>query len=81
MAEMSLCDPERLRNAVAGSDVRIVLCGHTHHVWVSPASAYRADTTSTQVFRGVPGTAFSRIDLSDDGPTVTVSPVPLEAAT
>jgi len=90
MAEMSLCDPERLRDAIAGSDVRIVLCGHTHHaalgtlgaipVWVSPASAYRADTTSTQVFRGVPGTAFSRIDLSDDGPTVTVIPVPLEAA-
>jgi hypothetical protein len=36
---------------------------------------------STQVFRGVPGTAFSRIDLSDDGPTVTTIPVPLEAAT
>jgi 3',5'-cyclic AMP phosphodiesterase CpdA len=91
MAEMSLCDPERLRDAIAGSDVRIVLCGHTHHqamgtlgaipVWVSPASAYRADTTSTQVFRGVPGTAFSRIDLSGDGLTVTVIPVPVPPET
>jgi hypothetical protein len=49
-------------------------------VWVSPASAYLADTTSTQVFHGVPGTAFSRIDLSGDGPMVTVIPVPPEAA-
>jgi 3',5'-cyclic-AMP phosphodiesterase len=90
MAEMSLRAPECLRDAIAGSDVRIVVCGHTHHaalgtlgsipVWVSPASAYLADTTSTQVFHGVPGTAFSRIDLSGDGPTVTVIPVPLEAA-
>ena len=90
MAEMSLRDPERLRDVIAGSDVRIVVCGHTHHaalgtlgsipVWVSPASAYLADTTSTQVFHGVPGTAFSRIDLSGDGPMVTVIPVPPEAA-
>ena len=89
MTEMSLQNPERLRDAIAGSDVRIVLCGHTHHaalgtlgaipVWVSPASAYQADTTSTQVFHGVPGTAFSRVDLSGDGPTVTIIPVPPEA--
>jgi 3',5'-cyclic-AMP phosphodiesterase len=90
MAEISLRDPERLRDAIAGSDVRIIVCGHNHHpalgtlgsipVWVSPASAYLADTASTQVFHGVPGTAFSRIDLSGDGPMVTVIPVPLEAA-
>jgi 3',5'-cyclic-AMP phosphodiesterase len=87
MAGMALRDPARLRDAIAGSDVRIVLCGHNHHeglgmlgatpVWVSPAAAYRGDTTSTRVFRGVPGTAFSRIDLGgrDDGPLVTVFPV------
>ena len=86
MSRMALRDPGRLRDAIAGSDVRLVLCGHNHHealgtlgpvpVWVSPASAYRLDTASTQTFHGVPGTAFSRIDLSDDGPTVTVLPVP-----
>jgi 3',5'-cyclic AMP phosphodiesterase CpdA len=86
MSRMGLRDPERLRDAIAGSDVRLVLCGHNHHealgtigtvpVWVSPACAYRLDTASTQAFRGVPGSAFSRIDLSEDGPTVTVIPVP-----
>ena len=87
MSRLALRDPERLRDAISGSDVRIVVCGHNHHealgtlgavpVWVCPAVAYRADTTSTQTFRGVAGSAFSRIDLSDDGPTVTVIPVPV----
>jgi 3',5'-cyclic-AMP phosphodiesterase len=86
MSRMALRDPGRLGDAITGSDVRIVLCGHNHHealgtlgavpVWVSPASAYRLDTTSTQTFHGFPGSAFSRIDLSDDGPTVTVIQVP-----
>jgi 3',5'-cyclic-AMP phosphodiesterase len=87
MTRMALRDPERLRDAIADSDVRLVVCGHNHHealgtlgqvpVWVSPASAYRLDTASTQTFRGVPGTAFSRIELSGDGPRVTVIPVPV----
>jgi 3',5'-cyclic-AMP phosphodiesterase len=86
MAQIALRDPERLRDAITGSDVRIVLCGHNHHealgtlgpvpVWVCPAIAYRADVTSTQVFQRVPDVALSRIDLSDDGPTVTVIAVP-----
>ena len=87
MARMALRDPGRLRDAIAGSDVRLVLCGHSHHeafgmlgatpVWVSPAIAYRLDVTSTGAFRGVPGTAFSGIRLGgeDDGPVVTVYPV------
>jgi 3',5'-cyclic-AMP phosphodiesterase len=86
MAEIALRDPDRLRDAIAGSDVRIVLSGHNHHealgtlgpvpVWVCPAIAYRADVTSTQAFQRVPDIALSRIDLSDDGPTVTVIAVP-----
>jgi len=86
MAQIALRAPERLRDAIAGSDVRIVLCGHNHHealgtlgpvpVWVCPATAYRADVTSTQTFRRVPDIALSRIDLSEDGPTVTVLAVP-----
>jgi len=86
MAQIALRDPERLRDAIVGSDVRIVLCGHNHHealgtlgpvpVWVCPAIAYRADVTSTQTFQRVPGIALSRIDLSDGGPTVTVITVP-----
>ena len=87
MARMALRDPGRLRDAIAGSDVRLVLCGHTHHeafgmlgaipVWVSPALAYRLDVTSTKAFRGVPGSAFSSVSLggNGDGPVVTVIPV------
>jgi len=86
MAQIALRNPERLRDAIAGSDVRIVLCGHNHHealgtlgpvpVWVCPAIAYRADVTSTQTFQRVPDIALSRIDLSGDGPTATVIAVP-----
>jgi len=86
MARIALRDPGRLRDTIAGSDVRIVLCGHNHHaalgtlgsvpVWVSPAVAYRADVTRTRGFHRVPGAAFSRIDLpGGDGPTVTVIPI------
>jgi 3',5'-cyclic-AMP phosphodiesterase len=88
MAGIALRDPARLRDAIAGSDVRIVLCGHSHHeqfgllgatpVWVSPAVAYRLDVTSTQAFHGVPGAALSRVDITGDGPRITVIPVPVD---
>jgi 3',5'-cyclic-AMP phosphodiesterase len=87
MARIALRDPARLRDAIAGSDVRVVLCGHSHHeafgmlgaipVWVSPALAYRLDVTSTRAFHGVPGAAFSCVDMTDDGPRITVIPVPV----
>jgi 3',5'-cyclic-AMP phosphodiesterase len=80
-----LREPERVRDAIAGSDVRIVVCGHNHHqalgslgtvpVWIGPATAYQADLTSTQTVRAVPGAAFSRIDVSADTLTATVIPV------
>jgi 3',5'-cyclic-AMP phosphodiesterase len=85
MAQIALRDPERLRDAITGSDVRIVLAGHYHHealgtlgpvpVWGSPATAYRGDTTSAQVFRKLPGSAFSQIALSTEGTVVTVLPI------
>jgi 3',5'-cyclic AMP phosphodiesterase CpdA len=88
MSRLRLRNPADLRAAIAGTDVRIVLSGHNHHeaagsigsvpVWVSPASAYRADVTSTETFRGVPGCAFSRIDLSNSDVVVTVVTVPLD---
>jgi len=89
MSSIALREPGRLREAIADSDVRIVLCGHNHHaalgtlgavpVWVSPAIAYQADTGSTQVFRGITGAAFSRVDLSSDGVTVTPIPISTDA--
>jgi len=85
MAGIALRNPGDLRAAIGGSDVRLVVAGHSHHeslgvlgttpVWVSPATAYRLDTTSTEAYRGYPGSAFSRIDLTADGPVATVIPV------
>jgi 3',5'-cyclic AMP phosphodiesterase CpdA len=82
MAVIALRDPGRLRDVIEGSDVRLIVAGHNHHealgvlgttpVWVSPATAYRLDTISTDANRGYPGSAFSRIDLTPDGPVVTV---------
>jgi Icc protein len=87
MAGIALREPGRLREVIEGSDIRLIVAGHSHHealgvlgttpVWVSPATAYRLDTTSTETYRGYPGSAFSRIDLTPDGPVVTVVPVDL----
>ena len=84
--ELRLRQAQPLRDAIAGTDVRLILCGHYHHaalgtlgavpVWVSPATSYLADTTSARTFQPAPGAAFSRIDLTDDGPAVTVLPIP-----
>ena len=83
---IGLRNPERLRDVIAGTDVRIVLAGHNHHasagmlgavpVWASPAVAYQSDAASTQTFEGIPGSAFSRIDLTGTDVTVTVVPIP-----
>jgi 3',5'-cyclic AMP phosphodiesterase CpdA len=82
MADIALRNPARLRDVIEGSDVRLIVAGHSHHpalgvlgavpVWVSPATAYRLDTTSTGEYRGYPDSAFSRIDLTPDGPVATV---------
>ncbi|MGH9122813.1 MAG: metallophosphoesterase family protein [Acidimicrobiales bacterium] len=81
MSNIRLRNPDRLRDAIAGSDVRIVVSGHNHHisagmtghvpVWVSPAIAYRADLALPSGFRGAAGGAFSRIDIDDDSTTVS----------
>lgn len=86
MSALRLREPECLAEAIAGSDVRLVICGHNHHgavgmlgavpVWVSPAALYRADVTSRAVFRALPGSAFSMIEIDEHGPVVTVVPVP-----
>jgi 3',5'-cyclic-AMP phosphodiesterase len=87
MARIMLRRPERLAEVVAGTDVRLILCGHNHHealgvlggvpVWVSPSTAYRMDVLSRQAVRGLPGCSLSQVDLSDGSATVTVIPVPL----
>jgi Icc protein len=87
MARLALADPESLQAVVHRRDVRLVVSGHYHHassgmlgevpVWISPALSYRSDTLSEAKFVGVSGSAFTRIDLIDGRPLVTVVPVPL----
>ena len=87
MARIMLRRPQGLANAVDGSDVRLILCGHNHHealgvlgsvpVWASPSTAYRMDVLSREAVRGLPGCSLSQIDLSEGGTTVSVIPVPL----
>jgi Icc protein len=91
MAHIMLSQPERLARVVEGSDVRLILCGHNHHegfgslgsvpVWASPSSAYRLDVRSRETTRGIPGAAFSRIDIGSSGVTASVIPIPLSTPT
>jgi 3',5'-cyclic AMP phosphodiesterase CpdA len=87
MAQIMLRTTEGLAQAIDGSDVKLIVSGHNHHeelgalgsvpVWVSPSTAYLMDILSNEEVRGLPGCAVSRIDLTPDGATVTVIPVPL----
>jgi Icc protein len=86
LTEISLREPGRLREVIAGSDVRVVLCGHYHHaafgtlgtvpVWVTPATAYLADPAVTSTIKRLRAAAFSRIDLSAAG-GIAVTQIPV----
>ncbi|QSE84171.1 metallophosphoesterase [Rhodococcus koreensis] len=73
---LRLQGPDRLEAVLAGSDVRMILCGHSHltssgavagiPVWVGPALSYRVDPIAAAgSHRGVAGHGFSRIDVLD----------------
>ncbi|WP_415972768.1 metallophosphoesterase [Rhodococcus sp. 077-4] len=75
---LRLQNPDDLAETIAGSDVRMVLCGHAHHtgagsiggvpVWVGPAMSYRVDTAPPlDRHRGLTGFGFSRVDLLESG--------------
>jgi 3',5'-cyclic-AMP phosphodiesterase len=81
MSELvALREPQRLAAAIRGSDVRLVLSGHTHRVsvgtlagvpvWVSPSTSSHADVLARNGFRGHAGGGFTRIDILDDGEIV-----------
>lgn len=85
---VGLREPDRLIRALAGTDVRIVLGGHTHaaaastvhgtFVWVGGALAYALDVAAPAgMMRGRPGPSFSRIDLREG--TVTALAIALPA--
>jgi Icc protein len=73
---------EALEAALRGRDVLIVMAGHAHHtaagllgdvpVWVAGATAYQCDVMSTpDVFRGIAGAAYTRVDVIDRRATAT----------
>ncbi|MGO9956950.1 MAG: metallophosphoesterase [Solirubrobacteraceae bacterium] len=74
---VGLREPGRLATVLRGSDVRLVLSGHTHRVslgmfagipvWVSPSTASIADVLTRTGYRGHAGGGFTRIDVFDDG--------------
>ncbi|WP_067689484.1 metallophosphoesterase [Nocardia jejuensis] len=71
---LKLQDPDALADALAGTDVRMILCGHNHMtaasslagipVWVGPALAYRLDAMAPAGRqRAITGFGYSRIDV------------------
>ena len=87
MAALALAEPERLASAIEGSDVCLVIAGHNHHassgmlagvpVWAAPSLCYRSHPLVEDACVPLPGSAFTRIDVVDGRPLVTVVPVPL----
>ena len=79
-ALVALREPQRLAAVIRGSDVRLVLSGHTHRVsagtvagvpvWVSPSTGSHADVLARNGFRGHAGGGFTRVDVVDDGEIV-----------
>jgi 3',5'-cyclic-AMP phosphodiesterase len=77
---VALREPQRLAATIRGSDVRLVLSGHTHRVsagtlagvpvWVSPSTGSLADVLFPDGFRGHAGGGFTRVDFLDDGDLV-----------
>jgi Icc protein len=71
---LKLQNSEHLEAVLLGTDVRMVLCGHSHHtcsgsiagipVWVGPAMSYRVDPVPpVGRHRGVVGFGFTRVDM------------------
>lgn len=81
MSELvALREPQRLAAVIRGSDVRLILSGHTHRVsagtfagvpvWVSPATGSHADVLAREGLRGHAGGGVTRVDILDDGEIV-----------
>jgi 3',5'-cyclic-AMP phosphodiesterase len=83
-----LREPERLAAIVAGSDVLMVLTGHTHHasagsfggvpLWVSGSVAYGADPAAPAGrYEGRVGGQYTRVDIYPGGAVATAVPIDL----
>jgi 3',5'-cyclic-AMP phosphodiesterase len=81
MSELvALREPQGLADVIRGSDVRLILSGHTHRVsagtlagvpvWIGPSTGSHADVLARNGFRGHTGGGFTRVDIRDDGEIV-----------
>jgi len=79
--------PERLGRVIAGTDVKIVICGHAHYasasmlggvpVWVAGATAYTAHALGPAGgYLAVTGSLFTRIDVFAGQAVATAVPAP-----
>ena len=86
MNAIGLREPERLAEVLAGSDVRLVLAGHTHSatagsvagipVWVGPASAYALDPLPPAgTVRGLAFHAYTLVEITASGVMTTQVPI------
>lgn len=86
MRAADLHNPRDLAAALAGTDVRMILCGHAHHagasalagvpVWIAPATAHRAELLSPAGrARGRAGAALTRVDVHEDAVVAAAEPL------
>jgi 3',5'-cyclic AMP phosphodiesterase CpdA len=83
---MALHAPARLADTIRGTDIHLILSGHTHRVsagtfagipvWVSPPTASFSDVLFASGFRGHAGGGITCVDVLEAGQVVTTH-VPL----
>jgi 3',5'-cyclic AMP phosphodiesterase CpdA len=85
--DLQLHDPGRLAAVIAGSDVRLILCGHDHHVstallagapvWIAPSMAYTIDVLGAAGrVRGTAHGGMTIVEIHRDTVVATHVPVP-----
>jgi hypothetical protein len=85
---LALRDPAAFLDAIAASDVRMIVSGHSHHasggmfagrpIWTAPSLSFTTDVLAAASHRYLPGGAFTRVDVFTD--SVLASVVPLGTA-
>jgi 3',5'-cyclic AMP phosphodiesterase CpdA len=82
---LSLQNSAEFAAAMAGSDVRMVISGHSHHasggsldgrpVWLAPSLSFTTDVLASSSHRYLAGGAFTRVDVFDDSVVATAVPL------
>jgi 3',5'-cyclic-AMP phosphodiesterase len=82
---LALRDPAALLAAIADSDVRMIVSGHSHHAsggmfagrptWTAPSLSFTTDVLASSSHRYLPGGAFTRVDVFTDSVLATVVPL------